>query len=723
MKNNNFRINNKPINLSKRIGGGGEGDVYFIEGQLGKVAKIYHKYDKSREEKVSSMLRFGLSRTSTLISYPEDIIHAHNGNFSGFIMPFYDGYKSMHDLYGPKSRKKHFPKADYRFLVRAATNLARIVANVHSYPCVIGDFNHSGVLISQNATVALIDADSFQFELNGKTYPCLVGVPDFTPPELHGKSLTGVVRTKTHDQFALAVAIFQLLFMGRHPYAGHQIKGDLSLPDLIAKNMFAYSKIRDTGVTPPKAVANLDNFPPNISDGFEKAFGINPSLRPTANDWVFKLSELEKHLSKCSSNSFHYYSSFSKECPWCMMENTSGIVLFMTPFVFDTNDKGEFSSLDTNKIWSQIESISIPNEGIISPQYNFSNLQPSSLAKNAKQEVKSKKSLGAVYGLSIIIGGSVLFPPAAILWIIIGFFIWAKHSNASPDVSNLKERYLSLCDQWDREIQYRRQSSGIEKLHHIKKDLAKTIAEYEDLPKNKTQALLQLKTDRRNRHLNVYLDKFLLRDASISGIGDAKKTTLISFGIETAADVKKEDIVSIIGFGEATAEKLLGWRFNLEKRFAYNNHSNTAEDQQERKKLENDFSVKARRLANSLTSGQVEFAQVALTATTKLKQGLSKLEEIALEKSQIETDLKYLGISLPNRSTSYQAYSPAQHQTKPNLNTTASSASVSGNSNASSISCPICGSRMVRRTARRGRNSGNQFWGCSRYPKCKGTRN
>ena len=36
--------------------------------------------------------------------------------------------------------------------------------------------------------------------------------------------------------------------------------------------------------------------------------------------------------------------------------------------------------------------------------------------------------------------------------------------------------------------------------------------------------------------------------------------------------------------------------------------------------------------------------------------------------------------------------------------------------------CPKCGSPMVLRTARRGRNAGNSFWGCSDYPNCSGTR-
>ncbi|MDE0318816.1 MAG: topoisomerase DNA-binding C4 zinc finger domain-containing protein [Acidimicrobiaceae bacterium] len=34
-------------------------------------------------------------------------------------------------------------------------------------------------------------------------------------------------------------------------------------------------------------------------------------------------------------------------------------------------------------------------------------------------------------------------------------------------------------------------------------------------------------------------------------------------------------------------------------------------------------------------------------------------------------------------------------------------------------SCPRCGSAMVLRTAKRGENAGNQFWGCSTFPKCR----
>ena len=34
--------------------------------------------------------------------------------------------------------------------------------------------------------------------------------------------------------------------------------------------------------------------------------------------------------------------------------------------------------------------------------------------------------------------------------------------------------------------------------------------------------------------------------------------------------------------------------------------------------------------------------------------------------------------------------------------------------------CPICSREMILRTAKKGKNAGNTFWGCSQYPNCRG---
>ena len=34
--------------------------------------------------------------------------------------------------------------------------------------------------------------------------------------------------------------------------------------------------------------------------------------------------------------------------------------------------------------------------------------------------------------------------------------------------------------------------------------------------------------------------------------------------------------------------------------------------------------------------------------------------------------------------------------------------------------CPICSHKMIKRVAKKGKNAGNTFWGCSQFPKCRG---
>jgi DNA-binding helix-hairpin-helix protein with protein kinase domain len=195
-------LNGKPVRLGKRLGKGGEGEVFALADAEATAIKIYSKPDAQREAKIAAMIAAGLANESDLIGFPVAIVRDAKNTFVGFTMRSFKGYTSFHELYAPGSRKIHFPKADYRFTIRAAGNIAKAVAKVHAHGIVIGDINHSGILISDQAFAALIDADSFQF---GREHLCRVGEPHYTPPELQGKRLDGVVRSSNHDAFGLAV--------------------------------------------------------------------------------------------------------------------------------------------------------------------------------------------------------------------------------------------------------------------------------------------------------------------------------------------------------------------------------------------------------------------------------------------------------------------------------------------------------------------------------------
>ena len=87
---------------------------------------------------------------------------------AGFSCRELTGHKTIHTLYTPKSRKNDFPEADWKFLIRSATNVARAVAIVHEHGCVIGDINHGSILVSPKATVKLINCESFQVVAQGR---------------------------------------------------------------------------------------------------------------------------------------------------------------------------------------------------------------------------------------------------------------------------------------------------------------------------------------------------------------------------------------------------------------------------------------------------------------------------------------------------------------------------------------------------------------------------
>lgn len=122
--------------------------------------------------------------------------------------------RPLYELYSPRSRVQHFPLADFRFIVHAAANVARLFTAVHKAGFICGDVNHSNILVRETATVAAVDCDSFQVG-DGARFPCLVGTDLFVPPELTGIDLGQTRRTENHDNFGLALLVFHLLFMGR----------------------------------------------------------------------------------------------------------------------------------------------------------------------------------------------------------------------------------------------------------------------------------------------------------------------------------------------------------------------------------------------------------------------------------------------------------------------------------------------------------------------------
>src|SRR4029453_7088235 len=348
--------------LGRCLGQGGEGAVYAVANRPGTVAKIYaRRPDEHASRKLGAMVQLGTEELSAIAACPQDLLHdPRTGNVVGFLMPRVDAHREIHELYGPSDRKLAFPDAGWGFLIRAARNLAAAFDVVHRHGHVVGDVNQGNVVVSRQATGRLIDCDSFQITHLGRNYPCRVGVPLFTPPELQGRKLDDLARTPEHDRFGLAVLIFHLLFMGRHPYAGRHPDRAIPVETALREGLFAFGrKARSAGVVPPPYSLWLRDLTPTVAELCERAFGreaIESGPRPTAGEWVFALESLENSLTTCRDDPRHVHAHANGSCPWCRIENDGWPSFFFLP---PGTAPGSF---DLAAVWRGVQAIESPGK-------------------------------------------------------------------------------------------------------------------------------------------------------------------------------------------------------------------------------------------------------------------------------------------------------------------------------------------------------------------------
>src|SRR5215470_4960230 len=375
--NGNFLTSKSEIvRLGRRIGIGAEGEVHEIQDRSDLVAKIYHEPPSpEKAEKLVALSRLSNERLFNLSAWPVDVLRdAPGGAVVGFVMKRISGAEEVHALHSPKSRLQKFPEASWGFLIYVAANVARAVAAIHEHGYVIGDLNPKNILVTRKATVYLLDVDSFQVMADGKTYRCDGGFPEYTPPELQGVAFRKVDRTQEHDYFGLAVVIFQLLFMGRHPYSGNFLgAGEMSLESAIREFRFAYGADAEVRkMRQPPGTLALDSMPTPLVEMFRRAF-LTPD-RPQPSEWIEPLDLLAKALKKCVLHSGHYFYQRLSDCPWCGIEYHARVRLFNFLIPGAGTHRGHFR---LDEIWREIEAIKIQDPLLIQMEKSPSATKPS----------------------------------------------------------------------------------------------------------------------------------------------------------------------------------------------------------------------------------------------------------------------------------------------------------------------------------------------------------
>jgi DNA-binding helix-hairpin-helix protein with protein kinase domain len=282
---------------------GGEATVYDVPCYPTVVVKYYHdhvlqKRDKSLHAKIefmSSVQQLGQIRQHSRLAWPRFSVFDQEGRWRGYAMRKAGGVR-MNVLAHAKAYCEHFPNLDRADLVSYLLNLLNTLRDLHKAGVMIGDYNLANFLCNPDSdTVTLIDCDSWQIEATGKIFYCPVAAPDMLPPELQGKELGRINRTMEGELFSLAILIFKMLMLGRHPY---DVVGGASPVENIRKGYFPYGL--GGGGIPKGPWFNIwSHLPFKLKEQFIRTFKAgtqDASERTTLTEWIDILKVYQREL-------------------------------------------------------------------------------------------------------------------------------------------------------------------------------------------------------------------------------------------------------------------------------------------------------------------------------------------------------------------------------------------------------------------------------------------
>lgn len=556
-----------PVKLGKRLGSGGEGAVYALAGDNTRVAKVYHQVLKpAQAQKLAATVAGGSDVLRKLCAWPEQVLRDPIGAVWGFVMPRINDHLELHMLYSPGDRRAHFAHGGLDFLVAAARNLAAAVGRVHEAGHVIGDLNQRNVLVNQQALVALIDVDSMQVRAaDGTLYRCPVGTPHLTAPELQEKDFGQVDRTPEHDRFGLAVLVFHLLMMGRHPHAGVWLgDDDMGIERAIREGRYAYALKSDTrfGMEPPRQAPPIGIVGPALGALFERAFCGSPTQRPDAATWVQALESFRGSLRVCGVEPRHRYHGGQARCPWCELEEQGTYFFAPSPAQLEQRFDPETVRRELALVPAPVfEAVKLPPPQTLRPQAGATDI---GVIRLKLWMLGGLGALGVAVLLTTFLWWLGLLGGAALGWW--GRRQWQRWGDARElldcALSRAEQRLSQAADEaapgfWRQRFEMQRLAlvAGVERLDALRQEAR--------------GALAQLKSRNRELQLEAHLRGQALRQAGLPGLTQDRLLKLAAHGIDTAAEVDSASILAIRGIGPIVAQQLIDWRRELEGRFQF----------------------------------------------------------------------------------------------------------------------------------------------------------
>lgn len=349
--------------LTDKIGGGGAGTIYRIQGDQAHVAKIFLKREKQRDEKVKALRQLRWSdEIRKYVALPQIILYEDREKTKqcGYVMDKVDCSTLLTDTFigdRPLSIRR-------RAIV--GLNICRVLRSIHENSggekgqLLMGDFNFNNIAVNRyNGEIRIVDADSFHLRVRTRgsslyrTLPCTELYPDFFMPEIlkltnqyTGSTLEQLNNngfktfTLYTDYYCLAYHL-HLLLLNCSPFscalpASIVGKKSRTIPPLNMLKMngnYCYSNLYDDGTkrtVRPEYCPDFNILTPKLQALFIRAFETGarqPELRPSPDEFIPALSEYIESLDFCQCDGWNHYirnGYNSPYCEWCRVERVAG---------------------------------------------------------------------------------------------------------------------------------------------------------------------------------------------------------------------------------------------------------------------------------------------------------------------------------------------------------------------------------------------------------------
>jgi DNA-binding helix-hairpin-helix protein with protein kinase domain len=600
--------------LGAQLASGGQGVLYRLQDTEALCLKVYHQRPNPLQMQRLKLLRSREAALAKVAALPKSIAFGEVGAASaiGVFLPFIRGHE-IHELYGTRARLHHFPNVNFKFLVHVAYNLAVAFEELHRQGVVVGDVSEQNIKVLPDATVRLLDCEGFQITDGDKVFTSDVGTPLWTPPELQGKCLANLQRTTNHDLFGLAQLVFLLFFAGRHPFAGMpRGQRQLAPEAAICEYAFAFAPAEfNMPLSPPPGCPSFESFPPDMRELFLRAFiegSQHPHARPTAGEWKSCLEKFLNDLGPCPKHESHLFWHKAPSCPWCEVMKEVGVDCFpsrrdhsaeleddthtklmtrLKPHVFSIESPPAFEDLTPEPIPS------VPTGVLRSLQKTFAHdtWKQAWLCDALRRNQEAFKTADAALRTRLANQHSII----------------AEYNKEFARVRVLLQPVLQSLSE----------TSGIRR-----------------------EIEIAFANERRQFELEEFLENISLREAGAAQVGEGRRNTLLSYGIETAADLTAEAIGRIPGFGPEAIAKLMDWRKECEGRFEYDASKPLPKSLE--LEIERRFYERVKKLRDESVKCEAQFIEAKKVTDARLKLAQARTTEAAKQRGQAKVNIDVL---------------------------------------------------------------------------------